>query len=153
MESVVRGLVVYLFLLLVFRVSGKRTLSETTSFDLVLLLIISETTQQAMVNDDHSFTNAAILITTLVGMDVVLSLIKQASPAADRWLDGAPQLLVRGGRLLEANMRQERIDKQDILEAGREQEGLHSLAQIELAVLERSGKISVVPRAAAETRK
>jgi uncharacterized membrane protein YcaP (DUF421 family) len=147
MESVVRGVVVYLFLLLVFRVAGKRTLSEATSFDLVLLLIISETTQQAMVDNDHSFTNAAVLIVTLVGLDVLLSLVKQASPAADRWLDGAPRLLVQRGQLLKANMSQERVDEQDVLEAAREQRGLDSVSQIDLAVLERSGKISVVPLA------
>ncbi len=54
MESVIRGLIVYFFLLLVFRVAGRRTLSEATTFDLVLLLIVSETTQEALVAEDHS---------------------------------------------------------------------------------------------------
>ena len=69
MESIIRALVVYLFLFLVFRLSGKRTLSQATPFELVLLLIISETTQQAMVDGDHSVINCAILVLTLVVMD------------------------------------------------------------------------------------
>ena len=84
MESVVRGLAVYFFVLMVFRIAGKRTLSESTAFDLVLLLIISETTQQALVSNDPSMTNAAILIFTLVGEDTVASFAKQRFPALSR---------------------------------------------------------------------
>src|SRR6187431_210505 len=101
MEPILRGIVVYVFLLVVFRISGKRSLAETSSFDLVLLLIISETTQQAMVDNDHSMTNAGLLIVTLVGADILLSLIKQRSKSIERWLDGLPLVIVRDGRLLE----------------------------------------------------
>src|SRR5688572_25312186 len=115
MESVIRGAVVYLFLLLVFRSAGKRTLSETSSFDLVLLLIISETTQQAMVDSDHSMTNAALLILTLVGLDVLLSFAKQWVPRAESWLDGLPLIIVRNGQLLQQRMDRERVDEADVL--------------------------------------
>src|SRR5688500_4793990 len=98
MESVLRGLAVYAFLLLIFRISGKRSLAETSSFDLVLLLIISETTQQAMVDNDHSMFNAFILIVTLIGADVLLSLLKQRAPLVERWLDGIPLIIVKDGR-------------------------------------------------------
>src|ERR671910_264411 len=101
MDSVIRGLAVYIFLLLVFRISGKRTLSEATAFDLVLLLIISETTQQAMVDNDHSLTNCAVLVLTLVGIDIALSVVKQWSPAIDVILDGTAVILMKDGQLLE----------------------------------------------------
>lgn len=146
MESIVRALVVYLFLLLVFRLSGKRTLSEATSFDLVLLLIISETTQQAMVDNDHSLTNGVVLILTLVGADIVLSLLKQWVPAMDKWVDGVPLVIVRDGELLKDRMNRERIDENDVLEAARLQMGIERLDQIKYAVVERGGKISIVPR-------
>jgi uncharacterized membrane protein YcaP (DUF421 family) len=146
MEVVVRGLVVYAFLFLVFRVSGKRTLSEATTFDLVLLLIISETTQQAMVNDDHSMTNGALLILTLVAVDIGLSLIKRRFPALEPVLDGTAVILVHDGELNLDRMRKERVDVSDILEAARLQRGLDKLSQIKLAVLERSGQISVIPK-------
>ena len=146
MESVIRGLVVYFFLLIVFRISGKRTLSEASAFDLVLLLIISETTQQAMVDNDHSITNAAILILTLVGSGIGMSLIKQWSPTVDRWMDGVPLIVVKDGKLLREAMNRERVDEDDILEAARELQGLESISQIKYAVLERGGKITIVPQ-------
>jgi len=146
MESVVRGLIVYVFLLLVFRISGKRTLAEATAFDLILLLIISETTQQAMVDNDHSMTNAAVLILTLVGADILLSLIKHRFPATDPVLDGTAVILMRDGKLLQDRLDYERVDGGDILESARQQLGLERLDQIKLAVLERSGEISVVPK-------
>lgn len=146
MESVIRGVLVYGFLLIVFRISGKRTLSEASTFDLVLLLIISETTQQAMVNGDHSMTNAAILILTLVGSSIAMSLIKQWSPAVDRWMEGVPLVVVKDGKLLHRAMNQERVDENDILEAAREMQGLEDLSQIKYAVLERSGQITIVPQ-------
>ena len=146
MESVVRGLIVYVFVLIVFRISGKRTLSEATAFDLILLLIISETTQQAMVDNDHSMVNAAILILTLVGADILLSMVKQWIPATDPILDGTAVILMRDGKLLQDRLNRERIDGNDILESARLQLGLESLDQIKLAVLERGGKISVVPK-------
>ena len=146
MEPIIRGLVVYLFLNLVFRVAGKRTLSEATAFDLVLLLIISETTQQAMVDNDHSMTNSALLVLTLVGADILLSLAKQWFPVLDPIMDGTAIIVVRDGKVLQDRLNSERIDKNDILEAARSQMGLENLDQIKLAVLERGGEISVVPR-------
>jgi uncharacterized membrane protein YcaP (DUF421 family) len=146
MESVVRGLIMYFFLLVVFRISGKRTLSEATAFDLVLLLIISETTQQAMVDNDHSMTNAGLLILTLVSADIFLSVAKQWFPRLDPVLDGTALILVRDGKVLKDRLSRERVDTSDILEAAREQLGLEDLSQIKLAVLERSGSISVVPK-------
>src|SRR5688572_26780521 len=132
MEPVARGLIVYAFLLLVFRIAGKRTLSEATAFDFVLLLIISETTQQAMVDNDHSMTNGALLILTLVSADIFLSLAKQWLPALDPVLDGTALILVRDGKVLKDRLNRERIDTSDILEAAREQLGLEDLTQIKL---------------------
>jgi len=82
MDLVIRGLAVYLFLLLIFRVSGKRSLHNATTFDFVLLLIIAETTQQALVGDDGSVTGAFLLIIVLVGTDVLLSLAKRGRRAS-----------------------------------------------------------------------
>jgi uncharacterized membrane protein YcaP (DUF421 family) len=146
MEPILRGIAVYVFLLLIFRISGKRSLAETSSFDLVLLLIISETTQQAMVDHDHSMSNAFLLIITLVGADILLSLLKQRAPAAERWLDGVPLIIVQDGRLLEDRAGRERIDQNDVLEAARLAHGLEAMEQIKFAVLERGGKISIIPK-------
>ena len=88
MDSVARGAAVYLLLLLIFRLAGRRTLAQMTSFDFVLLLIISEAAQNAMIGDDFSVTNGALFVLTLVGLDVLLSQVKRWWPAAERWLDG-----------------------------------------------------------------
>lgn len=146
MDLVFRGLFMYLFLLVLLRVSGNRQFSELTSFDIVLLLMIAEATQQAMIGDDFSVTAGAIVIITLVGIDIALSHIKQWSSRADLLLDGVPVLLVDHGNYLRGNMRRERVDEEDILAAAREMQGLESIDQVKFAVLERAGHISIIPR-------
>jgi uncharacterized membrane protein YcaP (DUF421 family) len=148
MDSVIRGLVVYLFLLLVFRVAGRRTLAQMTSFDLVLLLIISETTQQAMVDTDHSITNGVLLIVTLVGVDIALSLVKQRWPTLDKWLEDLPLVVVENGKLHQERMKKVRVDEGDILSAARKLQGLERMEQIKYAIVEKSGEITIVPQSA-----
>lgn len=145
MDSVLRGLLVYTFLLIVFRISGKRTLSQATSFDLVLLLIISETTQEAMVDNDHSITNGFLLIATLVGTSILLAALKQHFPKLELLLDGQPVLVVNKGKLLHDVMNKTHVDEEDILSAARSLHGLERLDQIKYAILERDGNISIVP--------
>ncbi|HZW10509.1 MAG TPA: YetF domain-containing protein [Phycisphaerales bacterium] len=145
MESVVRALVVYSFLLLLFRIAGKRTLSENTNFDLVLLLIISETTQQAMVDSDHSVSNGFLLITTLVGTSIGLSLLKQRIPVLEKWLDGTALVIVENGRMHKDRMDKVRVDEADVLESARKFQGLERLEQIKYAIVERNGEITIVP--------
>ena len=146
MGSVIRVVIIYFFLLLVFRIVGRRTLAQMTSFDLILLLILSELTQQAMVTDDHSLTNAIVAITTLVGLDIGLSLLKQRAPQLEKWLDGVPTVIVDNGKLLKDRMTKARVDESDILTAARELQGLEKLDQIKYAILERSGGISIIPK-------
>ena len=85
MGSVLRAFVVYVVLFLIFRIAGRRTLSQITTFDFVLLLIVSEATQNAMIGDDYSITNAMLVITTLVGLDIGLSLWKRRFPSLDKF--------------------------------------------------------------------
>jgi len=146
MDAVLRGLSVYLFLLIIFRISGKRSLGQVTSFDFVLLLIIAETTQQALLGDDYSITNSFLLIGTLVAVDIGLSLLKQWSPKLDRMLEGMPLVIVEDGKPLKAYMDKARVDEEDVLHAARELQGLERMEQIKYAVLERNGDITIVPK-------
>jgi uncharacterized membrane protein YcaP (DUF421 family) len=146
MDTVLRGLSVYIFLLIIFRISGKRSLGQVTSFDFVLLLIIAETTQQALLGDDYSVTNAFLLIGTLFGVDIGLSLLKQRSAKLDQLLEGAPLVIVEEGKPLKDRMDKARVDEDDILHAARELQGLERMEQIKYAVLERNGDITVVPK-------
>lgn len=146
MDTVLRGLVVYGFLLLVFRAAGKRSVAEITTFDFILLLIISEAVQEALIDGDSSITNAFLLIITLVGFDILISVLKQRWPRFDRWVDGAPLVVMEDGKLLQERMKKARVDVADILSAARAAHGLERLDQIKYAVLERNGGISVIPK-------
>ena len=146
MDSVVRGLVVYLFLLIVFRIAGKRTLAEMSSFDLVLLLIISETTQQAMIDDDHSITNAFLLIMTLVGVTILLFWLRQRSKVAHQWLEDVPLIVYENGRLHRDRMTKVRVDESDIMVAARKNCGLERLSQVKYAIVESDGEITIIPK-------
>ena len=146
MDTVIRAFVVYLFLLVVFRIAGRRTLGETTTFDFVLLLIISEAVQQALIDNDNSVTNALILVLTLVGLNVAMGLAKRRWKPVAHALDGVPVVIVRDGRPIEERMKAERMDEDDLLSAARETQGLARMDQVGYAVLEESGRISIVPR-------
>lgn len=146
MDAVLRAAVIYGFLLVLFRIAGKRTLAEMTPFDFVLLLIIGEATQQGLLGNDFSVTNALLVVTSLVTLDIVLSLLKQRWHALAVAMDGEPVLLMDDGRLLDDRMRKARVDRGDILEAARSTQGLERLDQVKYAILERSGGISIVPR-------
>jgi uncharacterized membrane protein YcaP (DUF421 family) len=145
MHTVFRGLAVYVFLLLVFRIAGKRTLAETTTFDLVLLLILSETIQQALVDNDSSMTSGFLLVLTLVTLNVLFSMLKVRYPSFERWIDGLPVIVVENGKALTDRMKRLRLDEDDVMEAARELQGLERLEQIKYAVVERSGRITIVP--------
>lgn len=146
MSSILRALAVYTVLLVIFRVAGKRTLHDMTTFDLVLVLIISEAVQAALVDTDNSMTNAFLLVVTLVGMDIFLSVLKYRFPSFGQVLDGRPVVLVRDGRMIEYAASKERVDEEDILSAARCLHGIEHMEGIKHAVLEAGGKISIIPR-------
>ena len=146
MDTILRAAAIYAALLVVLRIGGKRTLGQTTTFDFVMLLIIAETTQQALLGDDFSVTNALLLIATIVGLDIAFSLMKRRSPKLDRLVEGVPMVIVENSKPLLDRMEKARVDEEDVLAAARESQGLKHMDQIEYAVLERSGGISVVPK-------
>lgn len=146
MDSVLRAAAIYFFVWLIFRIAGKRTLADVTTFDFVLLLILAETTQQALLGNDFSLTNAFLLITTLIGLDIALSLIKRRSKFIDKVFDSVPVVILEDGQPIKERMTKARVDETDILQAARKLQGLERLDQIKYAVLERNGGITVIPR-------
>ena len=145
MESVFRAVAIYLFLMLVFRISGKRSLAEMNAFDLVLVLIIGEAASQGLTGDDFSITTTFVLVTTLILMEKGFALLKQNSKPVERWLDDLPTVIVEDGKPLLAKMKQQEVNEEDVLEAARQSQGLERMDQVKYAVLERGGTISVVP--------
>jgi uncharacterized membrane protein YcaP (DUF421 family) len=146
MSSVIRAACIYALLLIIFRIAGKRTLAQITTFDLVLTLIISEAIQQALVDSDNSLTNAILLVVTLVSLDLGLSMLKQRSDRVDRIVEGVPVIIMDRGTLHHTRLREERISEAEILGAAREAHGLERLDQIKYAVVEQNGRITIVPK-------
>jgi uncharacterized membrane protein YcaP (DUF421 family) len=146
MDSVIRAAAVYLFLFLIFRIAGKRSLAEVTTFDFVLILLIGEAASDVLSSDDHSFTNAAILIVTLISIDILISVLTERSHLFAKIVDSVPLILIDNGKLLEERMKKVRLDEADIMHYARESHGLERLDQIKYAILERSGGVSIIPK-------
>lgn len=146
MDAVIRALMLYVALLVLFRVVGKRSLAQATTFDFVLLLIVGEATQQALLGEDFSLTQAVTVIATLVGVDRLADYLGWRYPKVDRLLDSVSILLVDDGRLLRDRLDKAHIDEKEILTAARQAHGLERMDQVKYAVLEKDGGITVVPR-------
>lgn len=146
MESVLRAVIVYCFLLFIFRISGRRTLSQITDFDLILMLIIAEAAQQALSGENFSLTNSFLIIITLTVLDIVLSLVTVRKPLIAKFIEGVPMVIVDHGKPLKERMLWARIADTDVLNAARERHGIMSMEQIQYAVLERNGGISITPK-------
>jgi uncharacterized membrane protein YcaP (DUF421 family) len=146
-ELVLRAAAVYLFLFLLLRFIGKKHVGELAPFDLVVLLILSETVQNAMIADDKSLVGGLISATTLIAMVYAVNFVSWHSKKAERLLEGVPKILVRHGCRYKDVMRQEKISISELTEALR-RNGCANIADVRIAILENDGKISVIKREA-----
>ena len=146
MESVVRMAVVYVVLLVMLRFSGKRTLAEIDTFDFVLLLIISEATQQAILGNDFSLTNAFLTIATILFINMTLVIIKERWQGFEAYTEDVPLVLVADGRPIPDRLKKARMQADEIMQQARSTQGLERMEQIKYAVLERNGSLSIIPK-------
>lgn len=149
MEMILRAVAIYLILLVVFKIAGRRALLQMTSFDLILLLIISEATQQALLGNDFSVTGAMLTIVTLVVIDMLFGVLKKYIHGAESVLDGSPVILVSHGELQNDKLKKVDVSCDDILVSARQNHGITELKQIKYAILERNGHISIIPEESA----
>ena len=145
MDTAIRTIVVYFGLLVLLRLSGRRTLAQLTTFDFVVFLIIGGTIPRALLGQDYSITNAFIVVVTLLLLDVGFSLIERDSPTFSKLVNGTPMIVVEQGRLLHDRVRKARLTEAEILAAARSTHGLERLDQIKFAILEATGEISIIP--------
>ena len=145
MTAVLNTIAIYVALLIVFRIAGRRSLGNITNFDMVVLLIISESVQQALIGDDYSLTNAFLVFVTLVTLDVGLSLLRLRFRKIDVYIQGVPTILIEEGECRTDEMRKARVDVADIMEAARLKVGLERMEQIRYAILQTNGEISIIP--------
>jgi uncharacterized membrane protein YcaP (DUF421 family) len=140
---VLRTLVVYVVLLVLLRLAGKREIGQMTPFDLVVLLIISNAVQKAMVGTDASLTGGLLAAGCLVAVNWLVDRLGLQSAWFRRRLVGQPSLLVHDGALIEAHLRAEGVSADEVMQALREH-GVQDLNDVKMAVLEVDGTISVV---------
>lgn len=145
-EFVLRALLVYGFLLVMLRLTGKRQVGQLAPFDLVLLLVLSNAVQNSMNAGDNTVGAGFILVGTLLAVNGLMSWLTWRSKKAETLLEGRPQILVHHGEADEAILARERITHHELMAAVR-QAGLTDLAQVHVAILETNGRINVVPRA------
>ena len=146
MNAVLGAIAIYAVLLLLFRMTGKRTLSQVTTFDFIVLLVVGEATAQSLLGEDFSLVQASLVVATLLGIDRLSDYLGWRLPAFRRATESIPLILVQDGEVLKEVLAKEHLDEADILSAARQSQGLERLDQIKWAVLETSGGISIVPK-------
>ena len=145
-ELILRVVLVYAGVFILLRIVGKRHVGELAPFDLVVLLLLSECVQNALIGDDKSVTGGLIAAATLFGINQVVGRISWRNKRAERLLEGTPRVLVRHGRVLKQVLAEEQITHSELLEALR-REGCSSLSKVRYAILEPSGDITIGLRA------
>lgn len=145
MDIALRAVVVFAFIYLVTRLVGRRELSSLEPFDLILLIILGDTVQQGLTQDDYSLTGAVIAISVIALLQVAVSYLNFKFPRLRPVLDGEPIVIVQNGKLIENNLARERLTPDEVAEEARKQ-SISSLDQVEWAVLETSGSISFIQK-------
>ena len=145
MDIVLRAVVLYVFVIFVMRVIGRRELSSMTPFDLVLMIILGDAIQQGLTQDDYSVTGAAIVVGTIASLQVLTSYASFRLPLLRPILDGQPIVVVEDGKPIERNLKRERISVEELTEEMRQQQ-ISSLDEVQWAILETSGQISFLKK-------
>lgn len=143
LEIAARTSVIYVLVLLGIRLTGKRQVGQMTPFDLTLLLLLSNSVQNAMTGPDTSLLGGAVAASVLLIMNYLLARVSGLNRRARTVLEGSPTLLIHNGRLITAHCDQERVSVDEVHRALREH-GVAAIAEVALAVLEVDGSISVL---------
>src|SRR3954452_11379433 len=141
MEIVFRALFIFAFLWFITRVAGRATLGELSTFELLMYVTMGDLVQQSVTQQDYSVTSGFLTVSVFALMTVALSWLQWRFPQTRSVIRGKPVVIVRDGRLLRVPARQQRFTESDLLATARQQ-GIRSLSEIELAVLEADGKVS-----------
>ena len=144
-EFVLRGLLVYGFLLITLRLTGKRQVGQLAPFDLVLLLVLSNAVQNSMNAGDNTVLSGFILVGTLLAVNGAMGWLTWRSKRAEILLEGRPQILVHNGVMDERILASERITQHELMASVR-QAGLSNLAEVRVAILENNGRINVIAK-------
>jgi uncharacterized membrane protein YcaP (DUF421 family) len=144
-EKILRPVIVYVFLVISLRLAGKRELAQLNPFDLVVLLTLSNTVQNAIIGNDNSVTGGVIGAATLLGLNYLVVQFLYRHQTLDRFVEGDADVLVEDGQVKEERLQQELITRAELETAARKQ-GIASLDEVERAVLEPGGTLCFVPK-------
>ncbi len=145
MDIVLRAAAAFVLIFLLLRVTGRRELSTLEPFDLILLVVIGDLVQQGVTQSDMSFTGLVLAVGTFTVLAVAMSWLSYRFKAMRKVLEAAPLVVVEHGKPIEHNMRAERLTLEEVAEAARLQQ-VASLDDVEWAIIEPSGQISIIPR-------
>ena len=145
MQIVLRAAVLFLFVWLVTRALGRKELSEMSSFELILLVVMGDLIQQGVTGDDRSVVGAMLAVATMALLVLAFSYLSFRSSRAQSILEGSPVLIVHDGRPLKEILQIERLTEDEVREAAREQ-GIADLADVKVGVIEADGKFSFIKR-------
>ncbi len=144
-ELVVRAVVVYVFLLVLLRITGKRQVGQLAPFDLVLLLVLSNAVQNSMNAGDNSLSGGLVSAATLVGLNFLVGYTTHRNKKLEALVEGRPEVLIHNGKVFEHVMARVQLTHHELMAAIR-QGGCACVDDVHLAVIENNGTISVIPR-------
>jgi uncharacterized membrane protein YcaP (DUF421 family) len=146
MDIVLRAVVAYVFIIFLMRVVGRRELSSMEPSDIVLLVVIGDLVQNGVTQTDYSVTGVVLAAGTIGALATFTAYVTFKSSRIRNVVEGEPVILVEDGKLIERNMKHERMTADEVMEQARLQQGVESLADVKWAVLETSGSISIVKK-------
>jgi uncharacterized membrane protein YcaP (DUF421 family) len=144
-DIVVRAAIAFLFIFLLTRIVGRRELNTLEPFDVILLIVLGDLVQQGITQSDYSVTGLILAAGTIAMLTVAVSYVSFRFPRLRPVLDGEPLVVIQDGKVLDANLRRERITESELAEEARGQQ-IASLDDVSWAILERSGKISFIKK-------
>jgi uncharacterized membrane protein YcaP (DUF421 family) len=145
-EFIFRGAVVYIFLLVLLRLTGKRQVGQLATIDLVLLLILSNAVQNSMNGGDNTLIGGLISALTLIALNHLVGAATSSSKAIEMFVEGRPQVLVHNGRIYGDVLRRSQLTRNE-LDAAIRSAGCSAVDSVHVAILENNGSITVLPRA------
>jgi uncharacterized membrane protein YcaP (DUF421 family) len=146
MDLALRAIVIYFFIYLLTRIVGRRELSSLGPFDIILLVVIGDSVQQGMTQDDYSVTGAFIVVAVIAVLQVSMSYLSFRFRPVRKVLEGEPIVIVQDGKPVERNLRRERLAMDEVMEQARASAQITSLDEIKFAIVENSGAISFIPK-------
>lgn len=142
---VVRGIAVYVLVMVLMRLSGKRAVGQFTPFDLVLVILLGNAVQNGINGGDNSLTGAVVMATTLIGLNYIVAFATSRNRTIEKFIEGEPVVLARHGKVFRKVLRRELVSEDDFEKALRKN-SIEDVADAEVVLLENNGEISVVKK-------